>query len=541
MNEVLIMLVKKGVIFLIVFITYSKSLGQVQESLFEKSSYLIDNKVFRDNISLEDTTNFKLIVEPIILPKFSTFWLKFHLDIHPQQDSTVFINCNNQGFVHLFQINHQSLKTIGEAGFVCPFYRRSIRDDISTIRLVLRKGESRDFLLQIKNFTIEDNRLAVNIYDSGKISEINIAKNDNFVNKYGQPIFLGIVLLILIITLIQCLLLQEKIYFFYLFYIILVLLRVAMGISLLVIEDFFPVLRSVGFISRFSQSCSFLSIICYLFFIREFANIPLKAPRLNKLIKFQILFMSIFFVAELFMVVEKYTIPRYIAIFSGFEFVEAVLAILTTIGLFRLYDKQNKYLIWGVSFLFIGAFGGQQLVGKLSNLSRMEQDVYLQISWGIAYLGEMIFFTIGLFNRSLIMKEVIKKQALENKQLLEELENRRKRDVTIQPETLSITTTKGKTIIQQSDIYRIEASGNYTIFHIHNQKPVIASYSMADFENKLNTEKFLRVHKSHIINLQYIGKYTRGDGGSLTLHDGTEIPVSRSRKEELIKILFTDN
>ena len=241
------------------------------------------------------------------------------------------------------------------------------------------------------------------------------------------------------------------------------------------------------------------------------------------------------------MVVEKYTIPRYIAIFSGFEFVEAVLAILTTIGLFRLYDKQNKYLIWGVSFLFIGAFGGQQLVGRLSNLSRMEQDVYLQISWGIAYLGEMIFFTIGLFNRSLIMKEVIKNQALENKILLEELQNRRKKDVTVQPETLSITTTKGKTIIQQSDIYRIEASGNYTIFHIHNQKQVIASYSMADFENKLNTEKFLRVHKSHIINLQYIGKYTRGDGGSLTLHDGTEIPVSRSRKEELIKILFTDN
>jgi two-component system LytT family response regulator len=64
---------------------------------------------------------------------------------------------------------------------------------------------------------------------------------------------------------------------------------------------------------------------------------------------------------------------------------------------------------------------------------------------------------------------------------------------------------------------------------------------MSDFEDKLNSNKFLRVHKSHIVNLQYIGKYTRGDGGSLTLHDGSEIPVSRSRKEDLIKILFTDN
>ena len=82
-----------------IIITYSKTLGQVQESLLRKSSYLIDSKSFRDTITLKDTTNFKAVVEPIILPKFSTFWLKFHLVIHPQQDSTVFINCNNQGLL----------------------------------------------------------------------------------------------------------------------------------------------------------------------------------------------------------------------------------------------------------------------------------------------------------------------------------------------------------------------------------------------------------------------------------------------------------
>ena len=123
-----------------------------------------------------------------------------------------------------------------------------------------------------------------------------------------------------------------------------------MGISLLVIEDFFPVLRNLGFISRFSQSFAFLSIICYLLFIREFANIPLKAPRLNKLITFQLLFMFIFFVSELFMVVEKYTIPRYITIFSGFEFVEAVFAVCTTIGLLTLMI--NKINIWFGVYLF---------------------------------------------------------------------------------------------------------------------------------------------------------------------------------------------
>jgi LytTr DNA-binding domain len=218
---------------------------------------------------------------------------------------------------------------------------------------------------------------------------------------------------------------------------------------------------------------------------------------------------------------------------------QTILGIITIIWLLRLYDKQNKFLVWGVTFLFLVAFLGQQILLITSSLSRMEQDVYLQVLWGIAYLGEMIFFTLGLFSRAALMQQTITLQATENQQLIQALSESRVKDSRIQPNTLNIATNKGTIIIQQSDIYRIEASSNYTVFYVFNQKQVMASNTMSEFEDKLNTDTFIRVHKSHIVNLRFVVKYTRGDGGSLTLQDGTEIPVSRSRKEELLKKLFT--
>jgi DNA-binding LytR/AlgR family response regulator len=152
----------------------------------------------------------------------------------------------------------------------------------------------------------------------------------------------------------------------------------------------------------------------------------------------------------------------------------------------------------------------------------------------------MIFFTLGLFNRATLMKDTIALQATENKKLIEALNLSRQKDSTAQPDTLNIATLKGTIIIQQADISRVEASGNYTVFYVHNQNQVMASHTLADFEDKLSTDTFLRVHKSHIVNLAFVAKYTKGDGGILTLQDGSEVPVSRSRKDELLKKLKTN-
>lgn len=512
---------------------------QSQVSLLSGGSYLIDTSQTTNAFDLKDTLLFKKTTGQVVLPKFSTLWLKLRIQGDPDKNTKAYIYCNNQGFVKLSRINQSGIELLGKTGFTCPYHERSIRDEISFIQLDVPKGELHDYLLEIKNYGIEHDDLVLLKYDYSQYQETKINQANSFVSKYAQPIFLGVVVLILIITAIQLFLFRERIYFIYLLYIIFILLRVAMSISLLVIEDIFVGLREVGFISRFSQTFSFLSIICYLFFIREFALIPVRWPAFDKFIRFQILFMVLYLIAELFFVVEKYTVPLYISIHNGFELIEMILSMITLLGLLRLYNQQNKFLVWGVCTLFLGAFVGQQVLLRLSTLSRLEQDEYLQLLWGISYLGEMTFFTIGLFHRTAIMKQTIESQRNEHQKLVEELNKSKEKETTSQAEALSIATNKGTIIIRQEELLRVEASGNYTLFYVQNQNPVMASNTMAEFEDKLNAAHFIRVHKSHIVNLGFVTKYKRGDGGSLTLQDGSEIPVSRSRKEELLKKLFT--
>jgi hypothetical protein len=510
-----------------------------QVSLLRNSSYLINNEQFAKKFDLNDTLIFKKTPGQVVLPQYSTLWLKFQVQADSNKNSTAYIYCNNQGLVKLYRINKSGIELIGKTGFICPYHERSIRDEISFIQLNLLKGGVDDYLLEIKNYNIEHDDLTLLKYDYTQFQEIKINEGNTFISKYGQPVFLSVVVLILIITAIQLILFRERIYFIYLLYIIFILLRVAMGISLLVIEDIFVGLREFGFISRFSQTFALLSIICYLFFIREFASIPARWPAFDKFIRFQILFMALYLFTELFFVVEKYTVTLYISIHGGFELIETLLSIITILGLLKLYNQQNKYLIWGVWFLFLVAFVGQQLLLRLGTLSRLEQDVYLQVLWGVAYLGEMVFFTTGLFHRTAMMKQTIEIQQNEQQKLIDALNLSKENEFVPQPETLSIATNKGTIIIRQEDMLRVEASGNYTVFYVQNQNPVMASNTMAEFEDKLNATKFIRVHKSHIVNLSFVTKYKRGDGGSLTLQDGSEIPVSRSRKEELLKRLFT--
>ncbi|MFN5982030.1 MAG: LytR/AlgR family response regulator transcription factor, partial [Fluviicola sp.] len=81
-----------------------------------------------------------------------------------------------------------------------------------------------------------------------------------------------------------------------------------------------------------------------------------------------------------------------------------------------------------------------------------------------------------------------------------------------------------------------EADSNYTEIHLTNGKKVVSSKTLKEIELVLLTSSFIRVHKSHLINLNFIKKYIKGDGGMLVLNDDSMIPVSRSHKDELTKL-----
>ena len=102
---------------------------------------------------------------------------------------------------------------------------------------------------------------------------------------------------------------------------------------------------------------------------------------------------------------------------------------------------------------------------------------------------------------------------------------------------LCLPTQKGFTIVKLEEIVYCEAQRSYTLFRFSNNKSILISKPLFDYERLLTTSIFFRVHKSFLINLMHVKEYTRGEGGTVTMSTGMEIEVSRRKKEVfLIKI-----
>lgn len=95
----------------------------------------------------------------------------------------------------------------------------------------------------------------------------------------------------------------------------------------------------------------------------------------------------------------------------------------------------------------------------------------------------------------------------------------------------------GKTLyVDESDILYCKSDGNYTEVFFRNGKKEVLSKRIKDLEKMFGTS-FFRVHNSYLAKLSAIKEFVNKDGHYLVLQDGTSVPVSRSKKGELLKIL----
>ena len=97
-------------------------------------------------------------------------------------------------------------------------------------------------------------------------------------------------------------------------------------------------------------------------------------------------------------------------------------------------------------------------------------------------------------------------------------------------EKMSISALDGIYFINIKDIIRCEAEDNYTHVHLKTGERITASKTIKAYEEMLSGLNFYRVHKSHLINLNYMRKFVKGDGGYLVMDDGKKIEVSRRRR-----------
>lgn len=99
---------------------------------------------------------------------------------------------------------------------------------------------------------------------------------------------------------------------------------------------------------------------------------------------------------------------------------------------------------------------------------------------------------------------------------------------------LAIPSLDGLLFYDIRDIIHLEANSNYTNIFLKKNKKVVASRTLKEFEELLPEDDFFRCHHSHLINLNYIRRYIKGDGGQIELKDGRIVDVSRSKKDQFL-------
>lgn len=102
---------------------------------------------------------------------------------------------------------------------------------------------------------------------------------------------------------------------------------------------------------------------------------------------------------------------------------------------------------------------------------------------------------------------------------------------------IALPSEDGLVLIPFSDIIKCQADRAYCNFHIKNGKTILVSKAMKEFENVLLAQNFIKVHKSTIVNINFVSNYISGRGGYLKMLDNSLVTVSVRKKEELMKIL----
>lgn len=112
----------------------------------------------------------------------------------------------------------------------------------------------------------------------------------------------------------------------------------------------------------------------------------------------------------------------------------------------------------------------------------------------------------------------------------------------VQPTRLSrvaLPTFEGLEMVQADHIVRCEADNNYTHIILEVGRKILVSKTLKDIEDLLKGHQFHRIHYSHLINLNKIERYVKGDGGYVIMDDGATVNVSRSKKESFLRALNT--
>ena len=95
------------------------------------------------------------------------------------------------------------------------------------------------------------------------------------------------------------------------------------------------------------------------------------------------------------------------------------------------------------------------------------------------------------------------------------------------PVKIALPHLGGINFLDVNEIVSLQADGNYTIIHKQDMQKMVVTKILKDFEDLLNENQFVRIHKSYIVNLSFIKEYSTADGGIVKMTDGNVWSISR--------------
>jgi len=99
---------------------------------------------------------------------------------------------------------------------------------------------------------------------------------------------------------------------------------------------------------------------------------------------------------------------------------------------------------------------------------------------------------------------------------------------------IAIPASDGFNFVNLDDIICLSAEGSYTKIALIGGKVILSTRHLKEYEDQLPPSDFIRVHHSHIVNIGHITHYHRGEGGYVTMVNGTEITISKRKKKDFL-------
>jgi len=120
---------------------------------------------------------------------------------------------------------------------------------------------------------------------------------------------------------------------------------------------------------------------------------------------------------------------------------------------------------------------------------------------------------------------------LRYKTFLFNYDNRTKSD-----KKLVLKTSESIYMIDIKDIVRLEADGSYTTFFINDNRKIMVSKNLKEYEELLTEYNFFRPHHSHLVDLDYMQSFEKRDGGTIVMKDKSTVSVATRRKDDLLSL-----